>query len=158
MAIDFSELSSELFISRSFAKKIGHFYQKKLSELSCDFIFQLTKELPDSHELESILPLLHHQSDEGRMVLPCYCVTEIIVLHMIENQAHLILLVDVAANNTRQQSALFLKGSKQQKNFELISEEQQNDQPCMVMYGSSMPPSDYLLMLRTWSCGLNKKH
>lgn len=145
MAIDFSELSSELFISRSFAKKIGHFYQKRLSELSCDFIFQLTKELPDSHELESILPLLHHQSDEGRMVLPCYCVTEIIVLHMIENQAHLILLVDVAANNTRQQSALFLKGSKQQKNFELISEEQQNDQPCMVMYGSSMPPSDYLI-------------
>jgi len=143
MAIDFSALSSELSVSRSFAKKIGHFYQKKLSELSCDFIFQLVKELPDSQEIESMLPLLHLQSDEGRMVLPCYCVTEIIVLHMIENKANLVLLVD--AENKRKQSTLFLRGSKQQQNFELINEEQQNDLPCMVMYGSSMPPSAYLI-------------
>ncbi|WP_173238696.1 hypothetical protein [Legionella antarctica] len=145
MAIDFPALSSELSVSRSFAKKIGHFYQKRLSELSCDFIFQLVKELPNSHELESILPLLHHQSDEGRMVLPCYCVTEIIVLHMIEKEANLVLLVNVATKNTRKQSALFLRGSKQQQNFELINEEQQNDQPCMVMYGSSMPLATYLI-------------
>lgn len=143
MAINFSALSAELCLSRSFAKRIGHFYQNRLSELSCDFIFQLLKELPESHDLEKILPLLHHQSDEGRMVLPCYCVTEIIVLHMIENQANLVLLVDVAVNNNRKQSVLFLRGSKQQKNFKLKIKAQPNDQPCIVMYGSSKAkPSD----------------
>ncbi len=145
MAIDFSAVSSVLSVSRSFAKKIGHFYQKRLSELSCDFIFQLVKELPNSRGLESILPLLHHQSDEGRMVLPCYCVTEIIVLHMIENQANLLLLVEVAAKNQRKQSVLFLRGSKKQQNFELINEEQQNDEPCMVMFGSSKPHYSYFI-------------
>lgn len=145
MAIDFTSLSSDLYVSRSFAKKIVHFYQNRLSELSCGFIFQLVKELPEFHEVESILPFLYHQSDEGRMVLPCYCVTEIIVLHMVENQANLVLLVDVAVKNKRKRRVLFLRGSKQQQNFELINEEQQNDHPCMVMYGSSMSPSTYLI-------------
>lgn len=145
MAIDFSQLSNELALSRSLAKKLGHFYQKRLSELSCDFIFKLVKELPDAHELESILPLMHHQSDEGRMVLPCFCVTEIIVLHMIENEANLVLLVDFSAKHQRKRSALFLKGSKQQQNFKLINEEKHSEQPCMVMYGCSQPRTPYLI-------------
>lgn len=138
MAIDFSAISKELSISHNFAKKIGHFYQKKLSEYSCEFIFQLIKELPCSHELATVLHLLHQQSDEGRMVLPCYCVTEIIVLHMIENKAILILLIDIISENKRTRSTLFLRGSKQQQNFELINEEQKEKHPCMVMYGSSV--------------------
>lgn len=145
MAIDFSALADELTVSRSFAKKIGHFYQKRLSELSCEFIFQLVKELPDAHELESLLPLLHHQSDEGRRVLPCYCVTEIIVLHMIKHQANLVLLVDNSAHHKRTPRALFFKGSPQVYNFELMNDVHQPNQPCMVMYGSSMSPSDFTL-------------
>lgn len=136
MAINFSAIEKELSLSRSFAKKIGHFYQKRLSELSCDFIFNLVKELPESQELESILPLVHHQADEGRMVLPCYCVTEIIVLHMIEKKANMLFLVDVITPSKRTRIPLFLKGSKTTHNFELIKQDTAHDEPCMVMYGS----------------------
>lgn len=136
MALDFMMISNELSLSRSLAKKIGHFYQKKLSELSCHFIFQLITELPESQELESILPLLHRESDEGRMVLPCYCVTEIIVLHMIEHQAKLILLIDSIGENERIRTPVLLQGSKKRADFELITKTPPKDWPCMVMYGS----------------------
>lgn len=136
MAINFTAIEKELSLSRSFAKKLGHFYQKRLSELSCDFIFNLVKELPESQELESILPLVHHQADEGRMVLPCYCVTEIIVLHMIEREANMLFLVDVIMPTKRTRIPLFLKGSKIKHNFELIKQDTAYDEPCMVMYGS----------------------
>jgi hypothetical protein len=136
MAINFAAIEEELSLSRSFAKKLGHFYQKRLSELSCDFIFNLVKELPESQELESILPLVHHQADEGRMVLPCYCVTEIIVLHMIEKNANMLFLVDVITPAQRTRIPIFLKGSKTTHNFELIDQDNAQDEPCMVMYGS----------------------
>lgn len=144
MALDFLAISNELALSRSFSKKLGHFYQKRLSELSCDFIFRLVNELPSSHELESILPLLHRQSDEGRMVLPCYCVTEIIILHMIEYNAHMVLIIDAALEDKNKRTTLFLRGSKRLRNFELTDEAELNVQPCMVMYGSSKPPTPYL--------------
>ncbi|KTD56226.1 hypothetical protein [Legionella shakespearei] len=136
MAINFNAIEKELSLSRSFAKKLGHFHQKRLSELSCDFIFNLVKELPESQELESILPLVHHKADEGRMVLPCYCVTEIIVLHMIEKNANMLFLVDVITPTKRARIPLFLRGSKKQQNFELIEHDTAHDEPCMVMYGS----------------------
>ena len=136
MAIDYIKVANDISLSRSYSKKLIHFYQKKLSELSCTFVFNLLKELPDKNDLKSILPELHRQSDEGRMVLPCYCVTEIIVLHMIENDANLVLLIDIETDKPKEKNTIFLKGSKALQNFQLTTP--QENSPCVVMYGSSI--------------------
>lgn len=137
MAINYDAIAQDMELSRTYSKKLGHFYQKKLSELSCDFIFDLMQELPGNEDLKSILPLLCRQSDEGRMVLPCYSVTEIIVLHMIENNANLVFLVDIDTAHKKQIKTFFLKGSRSQNNFKLINRLNTINEPCMVMYGSS---------------------
>ena len=135
-SIDYTEIAKNLNLSRSYSKKLGHFYQKSLSEFSCKFIFQLLTELSGKHDLKHILPQLHRQSDEGRMVLPCYCVTEIIVLHMIDTSANLVLLVDVKNEDENERMAFCLNGSKDINNFKLMPLDETNDnKPCVVMYG-----------------------
>ena len=137
-AINYSSIAMDMSLSRSYSKKLGHFYQKKLSELSCNFMFELLTELPGKEDLKSILPLFHRQSDEGRMVLPCYPVTEIIVLHMIENKANLMLLMDIETEHNKKRISLLLKGSKSLNNFKLGSQQNDAEEPCIVMYGSSV--------------------
>ncbi len=138
-SIDYTEIAKNLNLSRSYSKKLVHFYQKSLSELSCTFIFQLLTELSGKDDLKHILPKLHRQSDEGRMVLPCYCVTEIIVLHMIDTRADLVLLVDVKNEDGNEKMAFYLKGSKDINNFKLMPLDETNDnKPCVVMYGACL--------------------
>lgn len=132
-AIDISAIADDFSFSKSMSKKLSHFYQKKLSELSCGFVFKLLAELSDSSELQAILPKLHFHSDEGRMVLPCYCVTEIIVQHMIENEATLVLVTN--STDLEKKAPLIVRGSKLHHQFELRDLDEDIDEPCMVMYG-----------------------
>ena len=135
-SINYSKIAELLNLSRSYSKKLGHFYQKSLSEFSCKYIFQLLSELSGKHDLKHVLPQLYRQSDEGRMVLPCYCVTEIIVLHMINTSANLVLLVDIKNEEGKERMAFCFKGSKDINNFELSPLAEANDnKPCVVMYG-----------------------
>lgn len=69
MAINFIAISERLTLSIGYSKKLGQFYQKMLSELSCNYIFQLLDELPDKSNLKLILPWLFRKSDEGRVVV-----------------------------------------------------------------------------------------
>lgn len=150
VAIDFLEISSSLNLSRSYAKKLGRFYQKILSELSCKFIFDLLNDLDNLEQLKLVIPWLYLQSDEGRMVLPCYPVTEIIVRHMIKNNANLILLIDFS---NKKRKALYFKGSCKMNEFELRPMPEQN-KPCVVMYGSC--ESDESTLKRFLSIGLKE--
>lgn len=133
-AIDYEALANKLHLSRSYAKKLGHYYQKFLSELSCKFMFQLAKDLPDNEELTTLLPWLHKQSDEGRMVLPCYTVTDILIRHMIEFEASMVLIVDIQQDNTNERLTVSFEGSKENGRFELLHAFNPLH-PCMVMYG-----------------------
>lgn len=137
VTIDYKKIATHLSLSRSYSKKLGHFYQKLLSEQSCHFVFELLDQLPGKNELQRILPQLHLKSDEGRMVLPCYCVTEIIVLHMIKKSANLLLIVDVVIENSRERVTYYLKGSRDTNNFEL-THHMNSKEPCVVMYGSHL--------------------
>lgn len=139
VTIDYKKIATHLGLSRSYSKKLGHFYQKLLSEQSCHFVFELLDQLPGKNELKRILPHLHKKSDEGRMVLPCYCVTEIIVLHMIEKNANLLLIVDVIIGHSRERISYYFKGSRDTNNFKLTQQHSMNgNEPCIVMYGSHL--------------------
>ncbi|KTC83725.1 hypothetical protein Lbru_1694 [Legionella brunensis] len=134
MAIDYPAIAQKLNLSRSYTKKLGHYYQKLLSEMSCKFMFQLVEDFPGNEELKHLLPWLHKQSDEGRMVLPCYTVTDIIVSHMIENQASMVLVIDIQNENKKERLTFSFEGSKDKANFD-ISNQVDTKNPCMVMYG-----------------------
>ncbi|WP_131764432.1 hypothetical protein [Legionella drozanskii] len=135
MAINYPVIAETIKLSRSYSKKVGHYYQKLLSELSCQFIFNLLDELPQKQELRKILRCLHRQSDEGRMVLPCYSVTEIIVLHMIRNNANLAFVVDIQSENDKERFVFPFQGSVDSGDFEPMLQLKPYE-PCVVMKGS----------------------
>ncbi|WP_131777788.1 hypothetical protein [Legionella fairfieldensis] len=146
VAINFSDMSQSLKLSRSYTKKLGHFYQKKLSELSCHFMFTLLEELDEVDDLKQVLPWLHLQSDEGRMALPCYAVTDIIIRHMIQSNANLLLLIDFLTEDTKVRKALYFKGDRELGQFQCMQlTEQTINTPCLVMYGTSSLCLDRLL-------------
>lgn len=117
VTIDFERIGNDLSLSRSYAKKIGHFYQKQLSELSCDFVFQLMDDMDEYKDLKQLLTKLQMKSDEGREVLPCYCVTEIILSHMIQHEAKMILLIDFIENSSTERISYILQGSTLHNQF-----------------------------------------
>lgn len=139
IAIDNDAISIALELSKTLSKKLGHGYQKKLSELSCVFMFQLLAELPDNTDLKTILPVLQKPSDEGRTVLPCYCVTEIIIRHMMERQAQVLLLIDVVNQEHKERLALLFQGEKHSRLYKRQSSLPQKETPCLVLYGISRP-------------------
>lgn len=136
VALNYNKIAELLNLSRSYSKKISHFYQKILSELSCKFIFELLKDLPNHENIKNILQGLNKISDEGRKVLPCYSVTKIILLHMIEKNVHIILVADILTKYEKERIALLLKGSKSLQNFRLIAlKEIRVNKSCVVIYG-----------------------
>lgn len=135
--INFIAIAKDLSLSSNYSKKLGRFYQKTLSELSCKFIFELLNDLPNQNNLTCILPKLHLKSDEGRMVLPCYPVTEIIILHMIKNNARVILLIDIKDEYHKERIAFGFQGSHQTQDFKLVSlSKEKVIIPSVVFYGT----------------------
>ena len=135
IGINFNAVAKSLDLSSSYSKKLAQFYQKTLSELSCKFIFELLNELPNLNNFRSVLPSLHLKSDEGRMVLPCYPVTEIIILHMIKNNAKAVLLVDIQFEHHKEQIAFGFEGSHETHSFKLVPLLEESTTPCVVFYG-----------------------
>ena len=135
IGINFDAVAKSLDLSLSYSKKLIHFYQKILSELSCKFIFELLNELPNLNNFRYVLPSLHLKSDEGRMVLPCYPVTEIIILHMIKNNAKAVLLVDIQFEYNKERIALGFEGSHETHSFKLVPLLEESTIPCVVFYG-----------------------
>ncbi len=136
VSINYNKISKQLLLSKSYSKKLGHYYQKSLSKLSCSFMYQLLDELPGETDLKHILPQLHRSADEGRMVMPCYSVTKIILLHMINNEAKIILLVNMKSNRDHHKIAISLKGKKNTQDFELMPLHESNImEPAIVLYG-----------------------
>ncbi|MBA2651035.1 MAG: hypothetical protein H0U73_02000 [Tatlockia sp.] len=137
IGINFQTIAETLNLSSGYSKKLAQFYQKMLSELSCHFIFKLLNELPEKDHLKQILPWLHRRSDEGRMVLPCYSVTEIIIFHMIKKETPVVLLVDIQDKYHNERIAFGFQGYKSSQNFEPRSHfNKKVATPCVVLYGT----------------------
>lgn len=103
----------------------------------CEVVFSLLNELEDTDDLKQMLPWLQFSSDEGRMVLPCYPVTEIITQHMIQNNANLLLLINFPQDNQRRR-AIYFEGDRISNRFQLRPlTEKVKTKPCLVMYGAS---------------------
>lgn len=103
-------------VSPNYAQKLGHCYQKILSGFSYDFVCKLLYELPGELGLKQVFPMLH-QSSEGRMALPCYSVTKIILLHMIHSRANIVLLVNIGLGSYANKIAYYLKRSQNKHGF-----------------------------------------
>ena len=136
ISIDYNRIAKNLLLSKSYSKKLGHYYQKLLSELSCNFIYQLLNEIPGEINLKLILPQLHLSSDEGRMVMPCYSVTKIILLHMIKKSANVVLLMNINSGENTRKVAFYLKGANDINDFARQQlNEKNSDEPGIVLYG-----------------------
>lgn len=138
MSVDVRHLASKWNLSHGYAKKLIHYFQKTLANASCSFMFQLLSELPKRNPLQSILPLLHRAGDEGRMVLPCHAVTEIIVRHMIQSEAHAVLIMKINTPQKQKTMTFHFKGNPNLNEFVMVNNTFLPDElPCMVFYGVS---------------------
>ncbi|MBA2657179.1 MAG: hypothetical protein H0U70_09415 [Tatlockia sp.] len=144
VGINFKAIAKRFELSLSYSKKLGQHYQKMLSELSCSYIFELLDELPEKAHLKQILPWLHRKSDEGRMVLPCYSVTEIIILHMIQKGTKAVFLVDIQSDYQKERIAFCFQGNPITHEFDLITPlNTKTASPCVVFNGTCQVNSEY---------------
>lgn len=92
--INYNLLMEDLDVSKHTARCLVHKYQRDISKYSCDFIFSLSDKLPSPPISKNILEKLKHSDDEGRTVLPCYWVMQIIVAHMKSFLPNLLFIVE----------------------------------------------------------------
>ena len=94
IAIDYSTFLQISRFSKSMVKRCIHAHQKLLSKLSCDFIISLLRETNQSLISDSILENIHLVSDEGRIVLPSFVVTNTIITHLQRNSSHFVISLE----------------------------------------------------------------
>lgn len=159
MSIDVRRIASQWSLSQGYAKKLAHYFQKMLADASCTFIFELLSELPKLKQLHTLLPLLHRKGDEGRMVLPCYAVTEIIVHHMIQSEARAVMIMKTHTQDAHRTMRFHFQGNPNLNEFIMLtSEERQDDTPCMVFYGTAAHhqlPNEQLICAKIQTIGLS---
>ena len=95
VAINYLKITKELEITKYAAKRIVHHYQTILTNLGCEFIFQISNEVNFNNYNKNILSSLLELSDEDRYVLPCHEATAIILQHMIEKKSFLLISIDL---------------------------------------------------------------
>lgn len=86
VSINYQSFSNFFNSSLSYSKKIICFYQKILSELSCEFIENILSEVLDTDITLETLLMLRMRSENNRMVMPCFLVSKIIFCHILKNR------------------------------------------------------------------------
>lgn len=138
--MDYQRIQKDLNLSRSFSKRLVHYYQKHLSILSCDFIFKLLSDIKEYAKLNSVLRMLHKKAGEGRMVLPCFLVTKIILQHMIQKEVSILLVCNLKIGLRKELVTYMFQGNKLTNNFELSIFNSANN--ILVFYGEHKQPQD----------------
>jgi hypothetical protein len=136
VAINYEKIGDHLLISKCSSKRIIHDYQKKLSQLSAEFIINISNEHPSLNEIDIILPFLQKTSDEDRCVLPCFCTTFIILQDMINKELPLLSMVERKNLHAKEiDTMVFLTiGNKHQGVFTAKNKININ-YPCLVTRG-----------------------
>jgi hypothetical protein len=83
MSIDYDLVKSTFCVTTKLSQRIANYYQRILSQLSCDFIFSLLTDYSENENYADILKNLFLQDDRERSLLPCYEVFKILLLNML---------------------------------------------------------------------------
>lgn len=137
IAMDYDGMPIFLGISKYLSRRITHDYQKKLSQLSSDFIMSLPDETPCLEDFRLVMPQLKQISDEDRSVLPCHSVTFTILHNMIYRELPLLIIVERKLKNSEEiDKIVFLfSGNKKKNNFSLANHGKNPSSPCMIIRG-----------------------
>lgn len=136
VAINLDYITREFHISKYRAGRLTHKYQQMVCKMGCDFILTIARELPVEAEYEKMLTQLYKIS-EGRMILPCYLVSEIIFYHSIQSKIPVLMIVKRIDENKLVHDALFflLQGSDEKNNYSLVASEPYWPSYCLVVSG-----------------------
>ncbi|MFT3742274.1 MAG: hypothetical protein QM752_06370 [Gammaproteobacteria bacterium] len=96
--IDYEKFCNTAKSSRTFAKNTMHYFQKNISKLSCQFIYDISSEIPQYTNRKEILFNLQIVDQDKRYILPCFEVTKIILEHCLKNNIFLVLSVEGIGN------------------------------------------------------------
>jgi hypothetical protein len=140
LAIDYSKISIDLEISKYLSRKITHHYQKKLSQLSSNFLLDISNEMPCIYDLPLIMPLMLKTTDENRSILPCYGATLTILNHMIYQELPLLVITERKIKKTikTDKIAFLFLGNKKLKKFLLTDYDKNINSPCMIIRGEAI--------------------
>lgn len=83
--IDYNKMEIESGLSKNFLRRVIHFYQKLISQLSCNYIITINEKYNKSIIKRKTIDLLVQIDDDGRHILPLYVVTTII-FNLIEKK------------------------------------------------------------------------
>lgn len=93
VAININNIQAYFHISKYKVKKLVRKYQAFVCKMGNEFILQIAKDFPSTLGYNDILPYVSRHAENGRQVLPCLLVTEIILSHCLMNTFPIILVV-----------------------------------------------------------------
>lgn len=136
VSINYKKISDELMVSRHLAKRIIKKYQMMICEFGCKFLTEISQEITLKNNFAEILPKLYKITDDGRLVLPCLMVTEIIFYHCIQQKIPILIISNNTQNNEK---IYFIFNGDGGRNLKLSSlEEQQMNFPfCLTVFGDN---------------------
>lgn len=145
VAIDLKKIASEFNISKYRSKRLMHRYQQLVCKIGCDFIINIAKELPRESNYTDILPSLYKISDEDRVVLPCYIVSDIIFNHAIQEKIPVLLIVNRFDTNQQRYDVIYfyLQEKNGSMKFSLKPCDKYLMQHCMVVSGETYNSDRY---------------
>ncbi|HEV2614156.1 MAG TPA: hypothetical protein VGV92_05555 [Gammaproteobacteria bacterium] len=92
--VNIKKIMSDLDLSREGATRLSTFFQKKLSEMSCQFMVAIEKQLLSSTREKSIIENFIFRDDNAREVMPCFLSMKIILAHMYFSRISLIIAIN----------------------------------------------------------------
>lgn len=136
--IDFDNFRQDKpYISRNFFEKFIKMLQRGLSIDSCIFIKNLISELPDSRDLEEILPLFLKLDELDRQVLPAYISSKVIFEHLLINKFPILLICcvyEATKSKVIKRFPICLKSNQNCKDFEICNDIKK-DNPYFLIKG-----------------------
>lgn len=97
--------------SKTFSKNLMHYFQKNISQISCDFIKKICLDFVFYKENIYIMNKLKIKDPDQRSILPCYQTTKILLDHALLKKTSIVLLVTESKNQKNEKAFLFLTNS-----------------------------------------------
>ena len=111
--IDYNSVADFIGESRKYVDKLCHHLQRRIAEMSCDFLIKICNDLQGSQAKKSLIQRTC-KDRRGRWVVPCFqsgvVLSEFIVQHEV--------VVSLRDNNT--DSVFFFRGNQQKRSIEFI--------------------------------------
>lgn len=134
--IDYDKFSIKASITKNLSKKIMHYYQQSLARLSSHFLMDLLGDLPELNKLQDSFYQLQKMDKDGRLVLPCYEATKILIKHIIKNEKPVLLAIERRCGNECDILNLLFVANKTHQKFYLINDMLAVEKiPCIIIKG-----------------------